>query len=379
MIPRQFDEVSLTDLERLIANKVAEHRTLEFKRELPGHADKARKDFLADVSSFANAQGGDIIFGIAAVKGVAAEIRGLDAEDYDGELLRWDDILLSGIEPRLPGVRLRWIDCGDEGKVMLIRVPASSIAPHRVVFSHFNQFFGRKTNGKYAMDTYELREAFTASEALPRRLRALHLEAVDAENRGDLPVGLGNEPRAILSLIPLTLFRENRDLEITPDNALAPRMRAGRMETIRMIEGVLLYSIPSEPGASHSYAITHRQGRIDAVWTIGGTINEMRKTELKIVRPTEFEHGVVDAAVSGVTRLAPFAVEGPWLVMVTITGIRGYHLPVNGSFLSEPAWRNEVTLPPLMIETMHRDELAPLLCAFWRAFGLERPAQAARE
>lgn len=179
MIPRSFESIERGDLETLITNQVAERRTLEFKRDLPGGSERERKEFLADVSSFANAQGGDILFGIDARQGVAVGLAGLAVDDSDKEMLRWEDVLLAGVEPRMPGVRFRWIDCGDKRGVMLIRVPASSIAPHRVIFARSNRFYGRKSNGKYEMDTHELRDAFTASEALPTRLRTLHVEAVD--------------------------------------------------------------------------------------------------------------------------------------------------------------------------------------------------------
>lgn len=373
MIARPFEEVSRADLEALIANEVAERRTLEFKRDLPANSESARKEFLADVTSFANAQGGDLLFGIDAPKGVARRITGLSVEDPDKEVLRWEDVLLAGVEPRLPGIRLRWIDCGESGGVLLIRVPGSTVAPHRVIFARSNRFYGRKSNGKYEMDTQELRDAFTASEALPKRLRALHLEAVDAAVRRDLPIGLGDDPTAIVSLIPTTIFREARNLDITPEYALAPHKPSGHMDALRMIEGVLMHSNPGEQGAVRSYAVTHRSGRTDMVWTIGRIVDELRKTEVKLVWPKRFEDGLLDAAISGAAKLRQHDVEGPWLVMATLIGIKDYQLIISNDYWSEPAWRAQVTLPPLLTEQMHRAVLLPLLRSFWLAFGIERP------
>ena len=375
MIARDFDAIGLPDLEALVANQVAERRTLEFKRDLPGRAERPRKEFLADVTSFANAQGGDLLFGIDAPRGIATSITGLVVDDPDQELLRWEDILLAGVEPRLPGGRLRWIDCGGGRGVMLIRIPPSAIAPHRVILADSNRFYGRKTNGKYEMDTQELRDAFTASEALPARLRALHLAAVDAAIRGELPIGLGDDPKAILSLIPLTLFREARDLDITPENALAAHKPSGRMDAIRMIEGVLLHTNPDDDNAVRSYAITYRVGRIDMVWTIGRIFLELRKDETPLVWPKRFEDGVLDASISGASRLAPFGIEGPWLVLVTVIGIKGFQLVLGDRHASKAAWRNEAALPPLVIERVDRAALTPLLRAFWLAFGEQRPAE----
>ena len=90
MIPRSFEDIAKSDIEALIANGVAERRTLDFKRETPGNSEKDRKEFLADVTSFANAQGGDILFGIDAPRGVATTIAGKKIDDPDKEVLRWE-------------------------------------------------------------------------------------------------------------------------------------------------------------------------------------------------------------------------------------------------------------------------------------------------
>ena len=59
MLPQHFDAIDKDDIERLVANNVAEGRTLDFKEELPGSSDNDKKEFLFDVSALANAQGGD--------------------------------------------------------------------------------------------------------------------------------------------------------------------------------------------------------------------------------------------------------------------------------------------------------------------------------
>lgn len=211
MIPKTFDAIELRDVQTLIDNRISERRTLEFKRDLPGSSNDDRKEFLADITSFANAQGGDIIYGLAEDGGAAAHIHGLVINNHDGELRGIEDRILAGAEPRIPGIALKWLATDDSKQVLVIRVPASALAPHRVVIANSGRFYGRKSNGKYEMDTQELREAFTATEALPARLRALHLEAVDAAVRDELPAGLGDGQKAIVSVIPMNYFRHRFD------------------------------------------------------------------------------------------------------------------------------------------------------------------------
>ena len=65
MIQKDFESVTIEDLTGLITNKVQEGKTIEYKSVLNLEKDAEKKEFLYDVSSFANASGGDIIFGIA--------------------------------------------------------------------------------------------------------------------------------------------------------------------------------------------------------------------------------------------------------------------------------------------------------------------------
>ena len=81
MIPKRFEDITKADIDALVANAVAEGRTIEYKRELPGNSDEDKREFLADVSSFANGAGGDIIYGVEEDKGVPTAASGLPSID----------------------------------------------------------------------------------------------------------------------------------------------------------------------------------------------------------------------------------------------------------------------------------------------------------
>ena len=55
-------------------NQVAEDKHLEYKLILPSEKYDDKKEFLADVSSFANADGGVIFYGINAKDGILEDI-----------------------------------------------------------------------------------------------------------------------------------------------------------------------------------------------------------------------------------------------------------------------------------------------------------------
>jgi predicted HTH transcriptional regulator len=62
-------------------------------------SDSERKEFLADASSFANADGGHLIYGMKEQSGVAIELCGLDV-DGDAVISALESRIRDGISPR---------------------------------------------------------------------------------------------------------------------------------------------------------------------------------------------------------------------------------------------------------------------------------------
>ena len=78
---KSLDKITESDLQELIDNGVAEGKTLDYKEKLSGNSDAEKKEFLYDVSSFANASGGNLIFGITEDKGIAIKIDGIETNE----------------------------------------------------------------------------------------------------------------------------------------------------------------------------------------------------------------------------------------------------------------------------------------------------------
>src|SRR5271165_2524453 len=90
---------------------IGEGKTIEFKRQMPAKARNEIIDFLAAVSSLANTAGGDLFIGVAAKDGVATEANGVAFESVDSEKLRLEQLLTTGIEPRVPRVEMEPVGC----------------------------------------------------------------------------------------------------------------------------------------------------------------------------------------------------------------------------------------------------------------------------
>jgi predicted HTH transcriptional regulator len=142
MMPNRLDAIPEADLLNLISSGVMEGKTIEYKRELPGGQDVDRKEFLADVSSFANTAGGDLLFGVKAVQGIPTELVVVAAGDLDKELQRLDNLIADGLDPRIRYAHAL-VSLAGGRPVPIFRVERSWIAPHRVVFRGHDKFYAR--------------------------------------------------------------------------------------------------------------------------------------------------------------------------------------------------------------------------------------------
>lgn len=370
MIRRPIDDIEEADLAMLVTSNVAEGRSLEFKRDLPGTSDADVKEFLADVTSLANAQGGDAVFGIEEKNGAASRLAGLSLQDADAAILRLENILRDGIEPRLAGVRIRWIQLRSGNGVIVLRAPASLRSPHRVRFKNSGRFYSRNSRGKYEMDTHELRQAFNESEEFPSKLRAFHHRAVLNSKGEEFPFRLANDPGVILSIVPISILRDPQDVPVTPETAVVPSRISGALSYLHTLEGVLFRTPLNIDNSVRSYALTHRHGRVDAGWIIGGERELQPSKVQKMVFGQYFRNGIIDLCTASVARLRSFAIEGPWLAFATVLRIHGSRLGIGDYDLSDAAWQDEVTFPEIIADDLNKETLRPMFEAFPLIFGV---------
>lgn len=221
MIEGEFDSISKTEIDALVAAGEPEGRTIEYKRELPGGNNDSKHEFLADVSSFANASGGDLIYGVRDKKGadgkstgVPEAADGLAGINADGEQLRLTSMLRDGLDPRIPGIQIKHVDGFSLGPIIILRIPKSWSAPHMVKFNGSSRFYSRTSAGKYQMDVREIRSAFLASESIGDKIAAFRAERLGKILIGETPVPLVAEPKIVLHLLPIRAFSEPESLNL---------------------------------------------------------------------------------------------------------------------------------------------------------------------
>jgi len=262
------DQVRQHHLQSSIDAKAAETVAIEYKRETYGGNDDARAEFLADVSSFANTSGGDLVIGIDAKDGVPTAFTPFTG-NVDAELRRLDQMAQTGLEPRIQKLPMCAVPI-DGGSVLIIRAARSYNAPHRIIFKGKNRFWARSSARKYEPNVDELRAMFTLAPQLAERMHDFRMERVAHIAASDTPVRLLDEGFLVLHVVPFSAF------DLRPPFSLQTAIRhmhkfcpvgVNSAQDSRInFDGLLTLSI-SGPNATkqRAYVQVFRTGAIEAV------------------------------------------------------------------------------------------------------------------
>jgi hypothetical protein len=385
VINKPFNQpISHADIDWLIANEVKEGRTLEYKQQLPGNADKDRKEFLADVSSFANAAGGDLVYGVIEKRdagnttGIPESILGLRIK-ADLETRRLDSMIQAGIAPRIAGIRIQVVDGFTDGPVLVLRIPKSYAAPHMVSFQEHFKFYSRNNGGKYALDVVELRAAFALSESQPERVRRFRDERLARIVAGETPLHLKEAPKVVLHILPVSALTSGSYIDIHRlhddyKGLRLPCFTPGAPFQFRYnLDGLLSWDSQSEREPHFAYAQAFRNGAVEYVdtWTLGGDLQG-------VLPANRIEESLIRGLRDYLRIMSGLDILPPLVVMASLLGVRGYRIVQNKPLATcPPIDRDDLLLPDVMIEEMGDEAdrlLRPAFDALWQAAGWRESA-----
>jgi hypothetical protein len=377
------EEIVESHLEALIAEAVAERRTTEYKRELPGNKDSDRKEFLADVSSFANAGGGDLVYGIEAVDGVPVKISPLTITP-DAERLTWEQVIRNGVQPRLPGIVVREIEAAG-GHVILLRIPRSWVGPHAVTYKGTFRFYSRTSAGKYPLDVGELRAAFFGASGIADQIRDFRTNRLGQIMAGVEPLPLVSDAKIVVHLVPFDAFTTQQDLNLNaPEGSglWGPLFGAGGGKIRRWnIDGQLTYDMKGS--RVNRYSQLFRNGIYEGVDATTLVPRTTQSDDEAHVRGSWFELRVNRHLANPIAVQRMIGVRPPVSVLVSVVSGRGL-LVAPPSDISLPyEWsaidRDLLVLPDVVLETFDIDMvtelprlLRPVVDGFWQSCGFER-------
>ncbi|MBI4024011.1 MAG: ATP-binding protein [Verrucomicrobia bacterium] len=380
MINKNFDQIEKADIEALVAHAVGESRMLDYKESLPGGVDADKREFLADVSSFANASGGDLIFGIREQRDAANKptsvpeaVCGLPGVNVDAEKLRLENILRDGLDPRAPGIQIRAINGFEGGPVMLFRIPKSWASPHMVKFS--SRFYSRNNAGKYPLDVREIRAAFFLSQDLPERIRRFRDDRLAKIVANETPLPLREKPKVVLQVLPITSFEPAAVVDVKTIRDPLVRLKPipdcgcdGRFN----FDGFITFFQHRESPCAVAYTQLFRNGAIEAVDTF---LLEPGFDDKKQIPSVDFERYLISIIQHYLETERQLELHPPIFVVLTLLGVHGYRMavaPGRESRIRHPIDRDSLLLPEVIIEDFGvkvATVLRPVFDALWQAAG----------
>ncbi|NQT04355.1 MAG: ATP-binding protein [Planctomycetes bacterium] len=376
---KSIEEISEQDLLSLIENKTPESKFIEYKLTLPGNSDKNKKEFLADVSSFSNAAGGHIIFGISAKGGIPQKLVGLENIDPDSEILRLDNILRDAIAPRLPGVGIKSIPLSNRGPAFINRIPRSWISPHMVIYGGSSKFYSRNSAGKYQLDVFELRTAFAATSVESNRIREFHINRIGKIVAGETPIAIEKGPRIVLHIIPLGVFESRINYDLTEMQLSENRQHLAPIDAsygsnFRFnFDGVLTFERPDHSKPATNYFQLFRNGIIESACTTLFTY----RTDTPAIPSDGFEEELVKALSRYLSLYSELEVEPPVFIMLSLLGVSGFALPYKRNDYFDIQLnmidRNDLIVPEIFVEDLSQPPeqiIRPAFDAVWNAAGL---------
>ncbi len=376
-LPARLLDITQSDIERLVVDRVQEGPHLDFKRELPSAwDDKAKHRFMADVTAFANAGGGDIVYGIDEdADAQAVSVVPQMVASIDQEVRRLQDFLLNLAEPRLPGTQVYAVPVtvsSNSGHAIVIRIPESWAGPHRVKTNQ--HFFVRDGLRNRQLDMPEIRALFLQSENRAQRIRDFRSSRLGKVLTGEVPYKLSANTVLVLHLVPLQAVIGFVDVD--PVQYLGQRRQipivaspSGAVTSLVNLDGVAGARNLVESG-TNGYTLLFRNGFIESTWVLGSGSPAYQA----VLPGGVYEDYVAQFVTAARQELTHWGLDGQAVVMLSVLnakavtlGIqRPYAQPETGNFDRDVLIVPDVELPD---KSDIRVELRPLFDLVWQSAG----------
>lgn len=391
---RPLDELTLDDLQLLKDTQAPECDRIDYKEKLPsgGGWDGA----LADVTSFANARGGYLLYGAQEEKGCPVGFPGIDPSEIENFQNALADKLGRCCDPPLRAPQTKRVSVDGDRVVLVLHILQSFKRPHLVKFNkdgaRDGRFYSRDSSGNLVViEADHLRRLFLLAPTFAQQVRDWRADRLMRIQADETPVSLEPGARIVVHLVPWDAFdlgagvdfvAMDRKLEQGVDPRLATlvgQRTFGRYN----LDGLVVEWAPHEkcpwtdvvPG-HWGYAQMFADGCVEIVdtWLLRAPEGQ------KILPARDVEGAFLKSMPKWEALLHDHGYCRPLVLLVALLSARDFWLfgETKSGTISErarPVDRDAVLLPPLLLEPLVREpeplanQLRPLFDDLWRAAG----------
>ncbi len=378
MLPFPLHQITESFLSQICTDQWPETQTLEFKSILPLNAEENREEFRKDVCALANADGGDLVFGISEIGGRANAIHAITGSEVDATKRRLRQILESKVEPRIHGIQIHTCPVSSGGFVLVLRVPSSFVGPHRFGPITEHRFAIRNDTATTDMTYDQLRSAFGQGATLLEKAAQFRMRRVDQIAGGKSPKRLAQGSTMVAHLIPLNGLAGRTDVDIEGlifDHATLRIDSNDVWKRTANLDGLLMYS-DDDPIGVDAYAQLFRNGGFEMVKNVHhdpglgnsppSLIGAMVAVWLRQLLPAYN------------TAAPKLSAQGPCVVAVSIVNALGTTITVRALTATRtPLTESRLDLPEVMIEdissALDLDKITkPIMDVLYQSYGQAR-------
>lgn len=359
IIEKSLKDISLNDIRQLVDDGVQEGKEIEYKEFLNLDKQVHKEKLLEEVTSFANARGGDLVIGIPDDQGTPRHVGGMPVQNLDSTVERWSNTIRRGADPKLPPsiFDIKELHVEDDRYVFVIRVNKSWNPLHRVTDN--NKFYDRGPSGKFPLDTGEIRRRMLEAERFTADLQEFCDDQISEFESGDTPLPIVNKPKLLLHLVPVSAFSPGQKID---------RKSAGTMYKKRP---QMLSSHPVTGGFTDNYTVDSvivHQGRpgeelYQYVRTFSSGIIEMYTAwpfhpldEASTVLDTQMVKEALESTLPiQLKYLKSQDIDPPIYVCMSILDAEEYNVGTGFTRRQQMALGSVIRLPEVMIESYEAD------------------------
>lgn len=375
MLPYALEKIDALVLDEICKQRFSESSTIDFKEELTKNNDQGKNELAKDVCALANADGGDLVFGIKEERdgGTAETVMPLRGESFDEASRRFLQTLEAWIKPKIRGLQIQNIPV-DGGFAMIVRVPASFDGPHCTRNNNSQRRFVIR-NGTITADMNydQLRTAFDRTASLADQARKFIAQRLLLAQERKMWRPMQYDPIAIFEFAPLSGLAGRASIDIkTVDYSTLMFWDGGGNQAMNL-DGLVAY-LGADEGLRGMTQL-YRNGCVETARVAGETGGEGPAAVWCDV--------VVDFYTKAITSILSsskkFGISGPALMQCGVLHANNCVLETDRSYSkSKVADRPHLVFPEIWIEDVSGDAdveqaLMNTVEVLWQSFGYLRP------